>query len=172
VGVPPGGDRPLFRKGSATAPAGYFRWEAAGLAWLAAAPGGAPVPEVYGHGEDYLDLERLTFVNPTPQAAEAFGAALARTHDAGAPAYGSPPEGWEGDGFLGPATELLPLQLRPATFWGEFYAEQRLLQLNVPGDELARRRAEWQPPHPRYTRGVLAKYSKLVSSASRGAITD
>jgi dihydroxy-acid dehydratase len=51
-------------------------------------------------------------------------------------------------------------------------AEQRLLQLNVPGDELARRRAEWQPPHPRYTRGVLAKYSKLVSSASRGAITD
>jgi dihydroxy-acid dehydratase len=51
-------------------------------------------------------------------------------------------------------------------------AEQRLLQLNVPGDELARRRTEWQPPHPRYTRGVLAKYSKLVSSASRGAITD
>lgn len=51
-------------------------------------------------------------------------------------------------------------------------AEQRLLQLNVPGDELARRRAEWQQPHPRYTRGVLAKYSKLVSSASRGAITD
>lgn len=51
-------------------------------------------------------------------------------------------------------------------------AEQRLLQLNVPGDELTRRRAEWQPPHPRYTRGVLAKYSKLVSSASRGAITE
>jgi len=51
-------------------------------------------------------------------------------------------------------------------------AEQRLLQLNVPGDELAHRRAEWQPPHPHYTRGVLAKYSKLVSSASRGAITD
>ena len=51
-------------------------------------------------------------------------------------------------------------------------AEQRLLQLNVAGDELARRRAEWKPPHPRYTRGVLAKYAKCVSSASRGAITD
>ncbi|MGH8684060.1 MAG: dihydroxy-acid dehydratase [Nitrosospira sp.] len=51
-------------------------------------------------------------------------------------------------------------------------AEQRLLQLNVSEDELARRRAEWQPPQPRYTRGVLAKYAKSVSTASRGAITD
>jgi len=51
-------------------------------------------------------------------------------------------------------------------------AEQRLLQLNVPEEELARRRAEWQPPPPRYTRGVLAKYAKSVSSASLGAITD
>jgi dihydroxy-acid dehydratase len=51
-------------------------------------------------------------------------------------------------------------------------AEQRLLQLNVAGEELSRRRAEWKPPHPRYTRGVLAKYAKSVSSASRGAITD
>ncbi len=51
-------------------------------------------------------------------------------------------------------------------------AEQRLLQLNVAEEELARRRAGWQPPAPRYTRGVLAKYAKLVSTASRGAITD
>lgn len=51
-------------------------------------------------------------------------------------------------------------------------AEQRLLQLNVPESELARRRAEWQPPQPRYSRGVLAKYAKSVSTASRGAITD
>ncbi|MDQ3185559.1 MAG: dihydroxy-acid dehydratase [Pseudomonadota bacterium] len=51
-------------------------------------------------------------------------------------------------------------------------AEQRLLQLNVSEDELARRRAEWQPPQPRYTRGVLAKYANSVSTASRGAITD
>jgi dihydroxy-acid dehydratase len=51
-------------------------------------------------------------------------------------------------------------------------AEKRLLQLNVSEEELARRRAEWKPPQPRYTRGVLAKYAKLVSSASRGAVTD
>jgi dihydroxy-acid dehydratase len=51
-------------------------------------------------------------------------------------------------------------------------ADQRLLQLNVNDAELARRRAAWQPPAPRYTRGVLAKYAKLVSTASKGAVTD
>ncbi len=51
-------------------------------------------------------------------------------------------------------------------------AEQRLLQLNVAEEELVRRRAAWRPPAPRYTRGVLAKYAKLVSTASCGAITD
>jgi dihydroxy-acid dehydratase len=49
---------------------------------------------------------------------------------------------------------------------------KRLLQLNLPEDEIARRRAAWKPPAPRYTRGVLAKYAALVSSASVGAVTD
>ncbi len=51
-------------------------------------------------------------------------------------------------------------------------APARLLQLNVSDDELDRRRAAWKPPAPRYTRGVLAKYAKLVSSSSFGAVTD
>jgi len=51
-------------------------------------------------------------------------------------------------------------------------ADRLLLQLDVPEPELARRRAAWSPPKPRYTRGVLAKFARLVSSASRGAITD
>ncbi len=51
-------------------------------------------------------------------------------------------------------------------------AEQCLLQLNVPDAEIARRRATWQAPAPRYTRGVLAKYAKQVSSSSLGAVTD
>lgn len=51
-------------------------------------------------------------------------------------------------------------------------AEKRLLQLNISDVELQNRRATWQPPQPRYTRGVLAKYAKLVSSASLGAVTD
>ncbi|GBE93525.1 dihydroxy-acid dehydratase [Nostoc cycadae] len=51
-------------------------------------------------------------------------------------------------------------------------APARLLQLNISDEELARRRANWQPRPPRYTKGVLAKYAKLVSSSSLGAVTD
>ena len=46
------------------------------------------------------------------------------------------------------------------------------LQLHVADDELARRRAAWTPPAPRYTRGVLAKFAKTASSASSGAVLD
>jgi dihydroxy-acid dehydratase len=51
-------------------------------------------------------------------------------------------------------------------------AHKLLIQLNVSDEELAKRRAEWKQPAPRYTRGVLAKYAKLVSTASKGAVTD
>jgi len=51
-------------------------------------------------------------------------------------------------------------------------AHKRLLQLNISDEELEKRRQAWQPPTPRYTRGVLAKYAKLVSSSSFGAVTD
>ena len=51
-------------------------------------------------------------------------------------------------------------------------AHQRLIQLNVSDDELTTRRANWKPPAPRYTKGVLAKYAKLVSTSSKGAVTD
>ena len=49
--------------------------------------------------------------------------------------------------------------------------EKRELTVKVPDEELARRRQAWQPPWPRYDSGVMAKYAKLVSSASRGAVT-
>jgi dihydroxy-acid dehydratase len=51
-------------------------------------------------------------------------------------------------------------------------AHARSLQLNVGDTELERRRSAWTPMAPRYTRGVLAKYAKLVSSSSLGAVTD
>jgi dihydroxy-acid dehydratase len=51
-------------------------------------------------------------------------------------------------------------------------ADRRLLQLNVPDEEIARRRAAWTPPPSRYTRGVLAKYAAQVSTSSLGAVTD
>jgi len=47
-----------------------------------------------------------------------------------------------------------------------------LLELNVPETEIARRRAAWKAPAPRYTRGVLAKFAKNASSASKGAVLD
>jgi dihydroxy-acid dehydratase len=51
-------------------------------------------------------------------------------------------------------------------------ANQLLIQLNVPEEEIARRRAAWEKPKPRYTTGVLGKYARLVSSSSKGAVTD
>ena len=51
-------------------------------------------------------------------------------------------------------------------------AESRLLSLQVEASEIQKRRAAWSAPPPRFTRGVLAKYARTVSSASRGAVTD
>ncbi len=50
-------------------------------------------------------------------------------------------------------------------------AHQQLIQLNVADEEIARRRAAWKAPAPKYTRGVLAKFAALASSASKGAVT-
>ena len=51
-------------------------------------------------------------------------------------------------------------------------ASARLLQLEVSDAEIEKRRANWKPREPRYTKGILAKYAKLVSSSSLGAVTD
>jgi dihydroxy-acid dehydratase len=51
-------------------------------------------------------------------------------------------------------------------------ALQLLLQLNVPDAEIARRRANWVAPQPRYTRGVMGKFARNASSASTGAVLD
>lgn len=114
---------PTFTKSSA-APAGFYEVEAAGLRWLAAAgPGAVRVVGVREVGPGRIVLDRVETARPTRRAAEEFGAALARTHAAGAPAFGAGPEGWPGDGFIG----VQQLSLRPEPAWGHFYAEQRLL---------------------------------------------
>ncbi len=51
-------------------------------------------------------------------------------------------------------------------------ANERLLELHVSAEVLAKRRQQWSPPVPRYQRGILGKYAKLVSSSSQGAVTD
>jgi dihydroxy-acid dehydratase len=48
----------------------------------------------------------------------------------------------------------------------------RTIDLDVDAAEIARRRAEWKLPEPRYRTGVLAKYAKLVTGAERGAVTE
>ena len=103
------------------APAGFFAAEAAGLRWLAEA-GGARIAEVIEVADRRIVLERIAEARPSAEAADAFGAALAATHDAGAEAFGSPPPGWAGDIFIGSR----PQSARPKPTWGVFYAAQRV----------------------------------------------
>jgi dihydroxy-acid dehydratase len=51
-------------------------------------------------------------------------------------------------------------------------AQSREMTLNISEQEMAKRKLSWQKPAPKYTRGLLAKYAKTVSSASTGAVTD
>ncbi|MDD4866306.1 MAG: fructosamine kinase family protein [Mycobacterium sp.] len=118
-----------FVKQRPDAPAGYFAWEAAGLRWLSAVDGGVPCAQVLSVDATSLTLRRLDSVPPTREAAHAFGRGLAVTHDAGAPAFGAGPDGWEGPGFFGPLTQPLPMSLRRHQRWGTFYADERLVPL-------------------------------------------
>ncbi len=114
-----------FVKTNNDAPPGFFQLEAAGLRWLAV-DGGVRCARVLAHDERSLTLERLQSVAPTRDAARDFGARLAVTHNAGAPKFGSAPDGWYGDGYFGPLSEPLPMSLCGHTMWGEFYADERL----------------------------------------------
>lgn len=110
-----------FVKERADAPDGFFAWEATGLAWLGAAEGARCV-HVLDVDSGRIVLEQLTAVRPTSAHARAFGAALARTHAAGADAFGAPPAGWTGPAYIG--NRRMPCE--PSASWGRFYAEQRI----------------------------------------------
>ena len=113
-----------FTKESRTAPQGFFEVEAAGLRWLAAAgPGAAQVVKVRDVEEGRIVLDNVPNARPSQAAAEAFGHALARTHAAGAEAFGKGPDGWEADGYIG----VQEMTMRPEESWGVFFAEQRML---------------------------------------------
>ncbi|MCU1537583.1 MAG: fructosamine kinase [Humibacillus sp.] len=114
----------VHRKSSARAPAGFYEAEAAGLRWLAAAEesGGAAVVTVHTVAVDHIDVELLVETRPTDDAAESLGRALARTHAAGADAFGAPPPGGGAEAWIG----RQPQRNDPTATWGLFYAEQRV----------------------------------------------
>jgi fructosamine-3-kinase len=109
----------VFTKTHSTpAPAGFFEAEAAGLAWLAAAPGGAPVPSLIAALSDRLVLDWIDEGPPAASAATAFGAALARTHRAGADHFGA---AWPG--YIG----ALPMDNTPHPGpWSRWFGQYRL----------------------------------------------
>ena len=112
-----------FVKSRPDAPPDFFPVEAAGLRWLAV-PGGVPVAEPLDVSPTQLTTRMLDAVPPTDALAEDFGRRLAVTHDAGARHYGVPPDGWDGDGYIGAIA--LPHAREPVMSWGEFYANLRL----------------------------------------------
>lgn len=114
----------VHTKRRSDSPVGFFEAEAAGLRWLAAASG-ARVVRVLAVEAGRIDLEALDEVRPAAEHARAFGAALAATHDAGASAFGAPPDGWDGPTFIGAQPLTTRREGWPA--WGAFVAAQRVL---------------------------------------------
>lgn len=95
--------------------------EAAGLRWLR--QGSNCVVEVLSASENHIETAMVKRAAPTPNAARTAGRELAAIHRAGASAYGSPPEGWDGLNYIG--TQTQPCE--PTQQWAQFYVEQRVL---------------------------------------------
>ena len=135
-------------KQRANTPSGFFEAEAAGIRWLTAA-GGARIARVVEVKPGRIELERVEHASPTADACFEFGRGLARTHAAGAAAFGASPDGWDGPMFIG--NRELP-RVRSDN-WGEFYASGRVLPFaeaavsagNLTSDELevVREACEW-----------------------------
>ncbi|WES63198.1 fructosamine kinase family protein [Microbacter sp. GSS18] len=121
------GPVPTIVKRRPDAPRGFFEAEAAGLAWLAAAEA-VRIVGVAGVGAGWIELERIDEVRPTAASAAAFGTALARMHAAGATAFGSRPDGWDGPLFIG----RRPMPAAAERSWGAFYARDRVLPFLPP----------------------------------------
>jgi fructosamine-3-kinase len=148
-----------FVKHNEKAPSGFFACEAAGLRWLSDVEGGVPCARIVSVDATSLTLRRLDSVTPSPEAAYEFGGRLAVTHDAGAAAFGSGPEGWDGPGFFGPLSQPLPMSLRGHQRWGEFYADERL----APMAELAA---------PRLDASTQAVIDAVAARCRTGAFDD
>lgn len=118
------GDGATFTKSDRHVPSGFFAAEAAGLRWLGDA-GGAPVARVVDVSETALVLERLHADRPQRGHGVELGQGLARTHRAGADAFGASAPGAERY-FFGPLNHPLELPVETSDRFGAFYAGARL----------------------------------------------
>ncbi|HET8718322.1 MAG TPA: fructosamine kinase family protein [Nocardioidaceae bacterium] len=165
--------RSALIKTRAHAPDDFFRIEAAGLQALRKAADtvdGAPAPEVLAVEADCLILSWIEPSRPSPEAAERFGRALARTHRAGAAQFGAldgpgaaagsatgsatGAAGQPANGYIG----TLPLPNRPAPTWPEFYATRRVL----PYLKLARDRGAVSADEADAVEGVVRRLTALA----------
>jgi fructosamine-3-kinase len=116
------GSDQTYLKQQAGRPDRFYEAEAAGLHWLAAARG-ARVVTVLAVEPGRIELERVHQARPSVDAAWRFGVDLARTHSAGAAAFGARPDGWDGPIYIGKR----PLPVADEPRWGVFYARDRVL---------------------------------------------
>jgi fructosamine-3-kinase len=132
-----------------------FAAEANGLRWLREADG-APVPEVLAVTDDLLAIELLPAGRATPEAAAEFGAALARTHAAGAPYFGA-----DWPGYIA----SLPLDNTPSpeAEWGEWWESRRI----VPYVKRARDAGLLSPGDARLVERVAARAGELSGFTER-----
>lgn len=114
-----------FVKNGPNVPKGYFAAESAGLRWLAE-PAAMPVVPVLEEGKDFLRLEQLEATPPTAEAAREAGRALARLHDAGAPAFGWIPGE---DAWFGPLESPFDVESPEREEFAVYWAEDRLRPL-------------------------------------------
>jgi fructosamine-3-kinase len=150
--------RTVFAKSRLGSPPAFFAVEAAGLARLAAVQGGVPVPSVIAYDSSCLVLEWVESGSATEPAAEQLGRALARTHHAGADAFGST----EGDGWI--ADLILPGG--PWHSWVELWADGRVR----PFLRAAVDRQTVQPGDARDIEQVLAVLPELAGPVEAPAL--
>ena len=156
-----------YRKHRAFAPKGFFECEGRGLQWLgeAQSQGGPRVVDVFGWSDGYLDIERVDAAMPTIEAARSFGASLARMHDAGAPYFGSAPDGYEGTCYFGPLQDPVPMDTGEWDDVATYYAQGRLR----PMGDLGVKRGELDQYDVELTEDVIAALPDLLGRAVAGA---
>lgn len=118
----------VYTKSRSYAPERFFECEGKGLQWLEETHkfGGPRVAKVFDWGKDYLNIERIDTVSPTPLAAFEFGASLAHMHDYGAKYFGQAPASYDGTCYFGPLSDPVDM---PTGTWSnviDYLADGRL----------------------------------------------